>query len=155
MSSQQLRDSKGSNLSASGDNAVFAGGFNPDAIDWIKVEEPKKFEFERGSILVGILTSAERVELRDDKGISKPAMRYTVLDHDSKKDVFFHGTAKLDSMIKPYMVGRFMSITCTGEDSNVVRNGRAMKTFEIQHSRQTAPGYTSAGTAVTDDDIPF
>ncbi|HEX3892860.1 MAG TPA: hypothetical protein VHW46_09845 [Terracidiphilus sp.] len=142
--------STGSSFSRS--NAFVTGS---RSVNWVEVKEPVKFDFSHGVTLVGILTSIERVQIRDnDTRVPKPAVRYTVLDEETSAPVFFFGTVKLDSMIRTDFIGRYVSITCTGEDKSVQREGRAMKEFEILRSEDFAPGWATDGTRITDSDLP-
>jgi hypothetical protein len=124
-------------------------------IEWVDAVEPEKFDFDAGDELIGVLVSMTRGNVRDDKtGAPNPVIKY-VVRHECGKEFFFHGTAKLNTLLRPTMRGHQIRIVCTGVDKSVTRNGNSMKTFKVQHSRTAAPGFTSGGTEITNDDIPF
>jgi hypothetical protein len=126
------------------------------AINWIERKPPTKFEFGPGAVLVGLIVNHDKRKVRDQRtGEMKPVNRYTVEDAETKERVFFHATVQLDDALGPADVGRFVSITCTGEDKEAGRNGNAMKTFKVMVSQQYAPGWANDGTPIGDDDIGF
>lgn len=131
-------------------------------VNWENRPDPKKFDFAEGSCLVGVLLAADRTTLKDPRtNAPKPAVRYTVRELEdvgkliySPEPVFFHGTYVLDSKLSPRDVGHFVSITCKGEDRSAGRSGNPMKLFDVNVSKETAPGFANDGTAITDDDLP-
>jgi hypothetical protein len=134
----------------------------PFTVSWEKRLQPRKFDFADGVNLVGVITDVERRTLKDQKtGVLKPAVRYTVREIENiatltyaAEPVFFFGTYQIDNAIRTTDVGHFVSITCTGEDKGAGRGGNAMKLFDVNVSKETAPGYANDGTPITEDDLP-
>lgn len=131
-------------------------------VNWEERPDPKKFEFGEGANLTGVLIDIVRMSVKDPKtGAQKPAVRYTVKELEdvasltyAKEPVFFFGTYQIDSKLRPGDVGHFVNITCKGEDKMVGRNGNAMKLFDVNVSKETAPGFAHDGTPITEDDLP-
>lgn len=131
-------------------------------MNWEERPDPRKFEFGDGVELIGILLDVERRMVKDPRsGAPKPAIRYTVRELQdpatmtySSEPVFFYGTYQLDSKLRPSDVGHFIRILCRGEDKSVGRNGNNMKLFDVNVTKETAPGFANDGTEITDADLP-
>lgn len=138
------------------DSSAVVGG----AVNWVKLQQPKKFDFANGVQLVGILIDLQRTTVRDRRsGAPKPVVRYTVREVDERfeqgETFFFFGTNQIDNTLRPDHIGHYISVTCTGEDRGAGRNGNAMKLFDISASEQPAPGWAGDGTQIGDGDLGF
>lgn len=134
-------------------------------INGIQCEEclaPELVRFEAGDTLEGVLLNRDRVSVQ-----GKPVIQY-LLEKTNGMTVKFFGTADIVQKLRPDHVGRFLSITCRGEDQMVKRGENCMKVFEIFASekpvgkvRVDSSGHTTMeaprgdGTEITDEDIPF
>jgi hypothetical protein len=116
-------------------------------------KEPNFIQFADGEQLEGVLISIMRMEVQ-----GKPANKYTLLDPDTNELFAFLGTYMIDTKLRPTDRGRYVRVRCEG-DSDVVRNGRAMKKFYVAVSSKPVTEVLGAaqsdGTYITNDDIPF
>lgn len=115
-------------------------------------KDPVFVQFSDGDVVEGILTNVERIEVSN-----KPVTRFTVKQDDGELCSFL-GTYQINSKLRPSDRGHRVSVRCEGSDSNVTRNGNAMKVFRVYVSddplvRPVAA--TEDPTQITDDDIPF
>lgn len=73
----------------------------------------------------------------------------------------FPAYADIKDKIRASDVGKLVIVTCTGENPEFTKNGKAMKTFDVKMSRGKAPVIrteqpaTADDLTITDDDIPF
>jgi hypothetical protein len=128
-------------------------GGNSQAFDMQERKEPRFIQFGDGEQVEGILLYISRQEVQ-----GKPANKYTLLDPDSNEMVAFLGTYMIDTKLRPTDRGHYVRVRCEG-DSDIVRNGRAMKRFYVAVSSKPATAVlgapTADGTYITDGDIPF
>lgn len=132
--------------------------FDRSKVEMRRVEPPQQIKFEKkGEVFAGALLSIEKVRLQDG-GI---VCRYLLRDMRTGKRWQFIGTRYLDQSINIDDLGYYLEIAYVGDDTTVVRNGRAMKMFEVaRSSHPVIPSAvtgqpTSDGTYVSDSDIPF
>jgi hypothetical protein len=119
------------------------------AFDFEERLEPRHIKLEEGEIFTGTLCAIERITIS-----GKWACRYRAEEFETREMVTFNGTYQIDSKLSPRDVGHIIEVRCEGTDKNVERNGNFMKKFRVRVSKQTAPGWASDGTPITDDDLP-
>lgn len=114
----------------------------------------EQVKFDAGVTLAGKLVKLDRVQVGED---AKKAVQYTVFDLESRTLKTFLGTHQINSVVMPGDVGKLIEIVCTGEDKTVVRNGRAMKTFDVYVWEKNGENAVERedGTVITDADVPF
>lgn len=131
--------------------------FDRSKISMKKVQPPQQIKFTPRVVVCGELLGIEKIRLRDG-GI---AARYIMRDMETGQKFQFLGTTQIDQMLGPEDAGHYLEIAYLGEDTNVERNGRKMRVFEIAKSefpvnpRAAAGRQLEDGTYITDQDIPF
>lgn len=114
----------------------------------------EQVKFDAGVSVAGKLVKLDRVQVNES---AKKAVQYTVLDLETRTLKTFLGTHQINSVVLPGDVGKLVEIICTGEDKTIVRNGRAMKTFDVYVWERNGESAVERedGTVITDADIPF
>jgi hypothetical protein len=115
-------------------------------------QEPKFVDFKaEGEIVTGILTAIERCEIK-----GKPGIRFVVFNEEENQPYCFLATHQLNQKLRPNDRGKYIEVTYIGTDSNVVRNGNAMRMFRVCVEKPQYLGEANAhGVTITDEDIPF
>jgi hypothetical protein len=118
-------------------------------------EAPKLFQFDaRGVTVSGILRSCERIEINNDGKLKKP-IQYGIYNERERQEYKILGTYDINCKLRwPEDKGRYVEITFVGENQSVVRNGRALREFDVQVD-EVAPAKPSDSLEITDEDIPF
>jgi hypothetical protein len=111
-------------------------------------KEPVLVKFGQGELCEGILIGFEKVQID-----GKEVIRYTVQPKDGGDLEMFHGVHQINKKLRPTDLGKYIVVRCTGEDKSVVRNGNAMKTFDVLVSKEKAKDADKL--IITDADIPF
>jgi hypothetical protein len=130
--------------------------FDKSKLKMRKLEPPARHTFSKGEIVSGVMLEIKKMPLKDGGIVS----RYTMELEDGRR-VFFLGTSQLDQMMSPRDQGHYFEIVYVGDDTNVVRNGRAMQVFDVARSEHPVMPIGAVGqqlgdgTYITDEDIPF
>ena len=119
-------------------------------------KEPKFIQFAVGEVVEGILVQIDKVEVGERK---QPTPRLIVKDLESGELYSFLATYDIAVKVRSNDIGHVISVRYEGEDTNVRREGRAMKRFKVMVSEKP---YADArgnkledGTYITNADIPF
>jgi hypothetical protein len=127
--------------------------FRGQTVQCDEATAPELFSFKNvADSIDGILLSIQKVTITD-KETKKPkdVIEYTIEREDGRRAKLL-ASADLAQKISMAHRGAFVSITYTGTDSSVVKNGNAMRTFEVLVAKREANAH---GAEITDADIPF
>jgi hypothetical protein len=111
----------------------------------------------RGVTVAGILRSCERIEITI-QGKPKKAIQYGIFNEKEGQEYRILGTYDINcKLLWPEDRGRYVEVTYVGENMSVVREGRALREFDVQVSMDN-PIHASKpedSLGITDEDIPF
>jgi hypothetical protein len=115
------------------------------AVTMIPRVEPTFIQFKPGDLLEGVLVNIQKQDVN-----GKSTLKFTVERGDER--FAFLGTRQLNEGLRPTDLGHAVQIRYIGENTSVVRNGNAMRVFEIAVSREKIQ---VGDLLITDDDIGF
>jgi hypothetical protein len=110
-----------------------------------------------GVTVSGILRSCERIEITI-QGKPKKAIQYGIFNEKEGQEYRILGTYDINcKLLWPEDRGRYVEVTYVGENMSVVREGRALREFDVQVSMDTPihPSKPTDNLEITDEDIPF
>jgi hypothetical protein len=104
----------------------------------------------------GVTCNGVLVRMNLKKGDTKNYVEYILHNVAEDKIYRFNGSYEIDNQIFRTDLHKFIEVTYVGEDKNIVRNGNALKKFEVWVD-EGKPVAQSAheGWQASDEDIPF
>jgi hypothetical protein len=105
----------------------------------------------------GITCNGVLVRMNMKKGDTKNYMEYILHNVAEDKIYRFNGSYEIDNQIFRTDLHKFIEVTFVGEDRNIIRNGNALKKFEVwvDEGKPGSAGAPAAEWQASDEDIPF
>jgi hypothetical protein len=106
----------------------------------------------------GVTVSGVLVRMNLKKGDTKNYVEYILHNVDEDKIYRFNGSYEIDNQIFRTDLHKSIEVTFVGEDKTVMRNGNALKKFEVwvdEGKPVARPSGGDPGWQATDEDIPF
>lgn len=123
----------------------------PQRRDMQEVKAPEMFQFTQDNPrLEGVFLGLSRITVK-----GKETTQYMLQDSDGSRFTFL-ATYDLARKIQPGHVGRWLSVTYEGEDSEIKTQGSPIRRFRVLVSKEKEPEFRNVhGLNTTDEDIPF